>query len=484
MKAVFSVAAIRAAEEVAFALGEPARSDLVTFELEETSALMLRAASGLAGVIDSELRRAGTHRAEVLIVAGPGNNGGDALWAGAMLARRGVGVSVWRTAETAHLEGWAALQGAGGVEVDAVAAIRMLGEVDLVVDGVLGIGGRGGLPDLVGTFARACRDVGVRVVAVDLPSGLEGDSGEVSEAFTADVTVTFGGLKPCLVMEPAASHCGRVELVDIGLDLKEPDLEAWEESDVAARWPFPGPESDKYSRGVVGIDAGSVQYPGAAILSCLGASYGGAGMVRYLGEAHDAVIAALPNIVLASGRVQSYVIGSGWGARQGGESDVAGVLATGVPTVVDAEAIGMLPQHRLNERILLTPHAGELARLLGASRPEVVSDPVSAVRRASEMTGAVVLLKGASQYVATPSGRVTLAVPGPAWTAQAGSGDVLAGTCGALMAAGLKARDAALGGASVQALAARATLGPVPPQDLARRLPEVIAAWTAPSARW
>lgn len=321
-------------------------------------------------------------------------------------------------------------------------------------------------------------------MAVDLPSGLQGDSGKVTEAFTADVTVTFGGMKPCLVMEPAASHCGRVELVDIGLDLGEPDIEAWEESDVAARWPFPGPESDKYSRGVVGIDAGSVHYPGAAILSCLGASYGGAGMVRYLGEAHEAVIAALPNIVLARGQVQSYVVGSGWGARPGGESDVAGVLATGIPTVVDADAIGMLPQHRLNERVLLTPHAGELARLLKISRPEVVADPVSAVRRASAATGAVVLLKGASQYVATPAGRVTLAVPGPAWTAQAGSGDVLAGTCGALMAAGLETREAALGGASVQALAARATPGPVPPQDLARRLPEVIAAWTGPVTRW
>jgi hydroxyethylthiazole kinase-like uncharacterized protein yjeF len=484
MKPVFGVAAIREAEEAAFALGEPARSDLVTFELVETSALMLRAASGLAGVIDSELRRAGTHRAEVLIAAGPGNNGGDALWAGAMLARRGVGVSVWRTAGTAHMEGWAALQGAGGVEVDAISAIRMLGEVDLVVDGVLGIGGRGGLPEGVGTFARACRDVGVRVVAVDLPSGLEGDSGEVSEAFTADVTVTFGGYKPCLVMEPAASRCGCVELVDIGLEFGTADMEAWDESDVAARWPFPGPMSDKYSRGVVGIDAGSVQYPGAAVLSCLGASYAGAGMVRYIGAARDAVISALPNIVLAEGRVQSYVIGSGWGERLGGESDVAGILATGIPAVVDAEAIGMLPRHRLGERVLLTPHAGELARLLGVSREEVVSDPVSAVREAAASSGAVVLLKGASQYVATPAGRVTLAVPGPAWTAQAGSGDVLAGTCGALLAAGLGAREAALAGASVQALAARATPGPIPPQDLARRFPEIIAAWTGQPTRW
>ena len=278
MKPVFGVAAIREAEEAAFALGS--RPGAIWSRSNWwRPAPSCCGPRPLAGVIDSELRRAGTHRAEVLIAAGPGNNGGDALWAGAMLARRGVGVSVWRTAGSAHMEGWAALQGAGGVEVDAISAIRRLGEVDLVVDGVLGIGGRGGLPEGVGTFARACRDVGVRVVAVDLPSGLEGDSGEVSEAFTADVTVTFGGYKPCLVMEPAASRCGRVELVDIGLEFGTADMEAWDESDVAARWPFPGPMSDKYSRGVVGIDAGSVQYPGARC-SCLGASYAGAGMVR------------------------------------------------------------------------------------------------------------------------------------------------------------------------------------------------------------
>lgn len=477
MKPVYSVAEIRAAEEVAFALGEAAETDLVGFRPVETSALMLRAASGLAEVIGAELGRAGTHRAEVLVVAGPGNNGGDALWAAAMVARGGVSVSAWRTEGAAHAEGWAAFRANGGREVDAVAAIALLGEVDLVVDGVLGIGGRGGLPSAVAIFADACRDAGVRVVAVDLPSGLQGDRCGVTEAFTADVTVTFGGLKPCLVMEPAASHCGRVELVDIGLELPAADLLTWEEPDVARRWPVPGPTSDKYARGVVGVDAGSHHYPGAAVLACTGATFAGAGMVRYFGSARDAVVSALPNVVLASGRVQAHVIGSGWGDRPSGPSDVAGVLATGLPTVVDADAIGVLPRW-LNGPVLLTPHAGELARLLGVARAEVTADPVSAVRQAAERTGAVVLLKGATQYVAEPSGRVTLALPGPGWTAQAGSGDVLAGMCGALLAAGLSPREAALVGASVQALAARANPGPLPPQELVRRFPGVVASWT------
>lgn len=483
MKHVYSVAAIRAAEEAAFALGEVAQTDLVTFELVDTSALMLRAASGLAEVIEVELRRVGVHKASLLVACGPGNNGGDALWAGAMLAGRGVSVAVWWTAGEAHAEGWAALRAAGGREVDALGAMAALGEVDLVVDAVMGIGGRGGLPDAVATFAAACADTGVAVVAVDLPSGLAGDSCGVTEAFAADVTVTFGGLKPCLVMEPAASRCGRIELVDIGLELPDPSLVVWEVSDVARRWPRPGPESDKYARGVVGVDAGSEHYPGAAVLVCQGATHAGAGMVRYFGSARDAVVSALPNVVLAPGRVQAHVIGSGWGERSNGAADVADVLATGLPTVVDADAIGMLPA-QCSDLVLLTPHAGELARLVGVTREEVNADPVSAVRFAAKRTGAVVLLKGATSYVAEPSGRVELAVSGPAWTAQAGSGDVLSGICGALLASGSSTREAALLGASLQAMTARANPGPIPPQELARLMPGVIAAWTSDDPRW
>lgn len=450
--------------------------------------LMQRAAAGLASVLLGELRgvRGAVHGARVLVVVGAGNNGGDALYAGVRLLRRGVRVWAWRTSTRVHDEAWTAFRAAGGRELDAVGVVAALGDADLVVDGVLGIGGRAGLREPVALFARACADAGVPVVAVDLPSGLDADrcgAGTPASHFTAARTVTFGGLKLCHVLEPAASACGAVEVVDIGLDLPEPDLRCWEDSDVAAAWPYPSATSDKYSRGVVGLDTGSDGYPGAAVLSTLGAVYAGAGMVRFAGAdaAASLIRAAAPNVVFGTGRVQARVLGCGWGDRPDGAATVEAALADGLPLVLDADALRFLPAGELGERVLLTPHAGELARLIGADRAEVTADPVRAVREAARRHGATVLLKGATQYACRPDGRVAVAVPGPHWTAQAGSGDVLAGICGTLLAAGLPPATAALAGASVQALAAAAAPGPYPPQRLAERLPAVIAGLPRPT---
>ena len=148
--------------------------------------------------------------------------------------------------------------------------------------------------------------------------------------------------------------------------------------------------------------------------------------------------------------------------------------------VVDADAISMLPEGPLRPDVLLTPHAGELARLLGVERDAVEADPVAHVVRSASATGATLLLKGATQYVAEASGRVTIAVGGPAWTAQAGSGDTLAGMCAAMLAAGRTAREAALLGASLQAIAARNFPGPRPPQDLVRHVADVLPTLRPP----
>ena len=453
--------------------------------------LMQRAAAGLASAVLRELRaRAGVYGARVLLVVGAGNNGGDALYAGARLLDRGVRVRAWRTSSDVHEGAVRAFLGAGGREVDAVGAVAELGRTDLVIDGVLGIGGRPGLPQPVALFARACADARVPMVSVDLPSGLSADSPnrgvglvetrgvELVETthFTADLTVTFGGLKFCHVLEPSASACGRIELVDIGLDLPAPDLRVWQQVDVAAVWPWPDAKSDKYSRGVVGIDTGSARYPGAAVLSTLGAVHAGAGMVRFTGvaEASDLVRAAAPNVVAGAGRVQAMVLGSGWGDHSDGAATVDRALHTGLPLVLDADALRCLPDRPLGEQVLLTPHAGELARLLETSREQVQGDPIAAVRSVAQRFHCSVLLKGATQYACTPDGQVTIAVAGPAWTAQAGSGDVLAGVCGTLLAAGLAPDSAALAAASVQALAAAARPGPLPPQDIARSLVGVV----------
>lgn len=463
----YRVAQIRTAEQRAI--------DAVGVEL-----LMQRAAAGLATAI---LRRlpswTGKRRcygARVLLVLGSGNNGGDALYAGVRLARRGVAVKAWRTGASVHAAGWAAFLAAGGREVDAATAGSLLGRLDAVIDAVAGIGSRPGLAAEVADFAQRCREAQVPVVAVDLPSGLSPEPPFVEAPhFVADLTVSFGGRKLCQLMEPVKTACGEIELVDIGLDVDEPTLRQWTPADVAACWPRPDATSDKYSRGVVGLDTGSADYPGAAILGAAGATHSGAGMVRFLGASSvaAAVVDHFPNVVCAPGRVQAMVLGSGWGDH-GSASMVAEAMATRTPLVVDADALRYVHDGG-HAHVLLTPHAGELAFLLGCERSEVVADPLAAVRRAAERTGCTVLAKGATQYLAVPGEQVVdIAVPGPAWTAQAGSGDVLAAVAGVLLAAGLDARQAGLAAASLQALAAAATLGPIPPQDLAETLPSVI----------
>lgn len=478
MQRAYTVQTIRAAEAAAMAV------------LPEGT-LMQRAAAGLAAAILRELRSGrGAYGARVLLAIGPGDNGGDALFAGVRLLSRGVAVRAWRTDSRVHHQGWSAFLAAGGREVTMSEALGLVAGADLVVDGVLGIGGRPGLTEGVAVFARACAQAAVTVVAVDLPSGLLADGcgsatgdqrDDLPASFTAALTVTFGGLKLCHVLQPARSRCGRIEVVDIGLGPTEPDLLAWEPRDVAAVWPFPDATSDKYSRGVVGLDVGSDEYTGAGLLVTLGAVHAGAGMVRFQGGSQrvaDLVRQAVPSVVFSPGRVQARVLGSGWG-RSGSDDSrrLRDALDSGTPAVIDADGLRLLPQGQLPDRVQLMGHAGEVAALLGVPRGEVADDPIGAVLRVSAARGCSVLLKGATQYVAAAgSNLVQVAVPGPAWTAQAGSGDVLAGICGTLLAAGLAPADAALAGASVQALAAAAHPGPHPPQSIGPHLANVVAS--------
>ncbi len=416
----------------------------------------------------------------VLVVAGPGNNAGDALFAAAELGEllgRPVPLWVWPVVDATHTDGLAAALDEGAVVVDAAGALTLCTGVGLVLDGVSGLGGRPGLPDAVAAVARAVAGAGVPVVAVDIPSGLVADSCVAHESFAADVTVTFVARKLAHMAEPAASGCGRVDLVDIGVAPPASDVHVVTEDDLRAWYPWPGAGSDKYSRGVVGVDTGTDVYPGAAVLGVSGALHAGAGMVRYAGPVRDEVLRAFPSVVAPvdpsdPGRVQAWVVGSGW---PGGDADRLGRrLADGVPLVVDAGALADLPG--LSAGCLLTPHAGELARFLGVERSSVEADPVGHSRRAATRAGASVLLKGATQYCAAPDGSVLVVEAGPAWTATAGSGDVLAGIAGTLLAAGLPAHRAGALAAALQARAASAMPGPHTPEELAARsLPSVIA---------
>ena len=216
-----------------------------------------------------------------------------------------------------------------------------------MLDGIVGIGGRPGLrPDAERVVARFA---GTPVVAVDVPSGVDVDTGRLEGAHVrADVTVTFGTHKVAHLVDPAAEACGVVHLVDIGLDLPEADLTALQAADVAALLPVPRADDHKYTRGVVGVRAGSEDYPGAAVLCTAGAASGLAGMVRYVGAAADPVRAAHPDVVVGTGRVQAWVVGSGGSGDA--EQALADALVDGVPVVADADAIQHLVSTGLDHR--------------------------------------------------------------------------------------------------------------------------------------
>src|SRR6478735_928758 len=428
-------------------------------------ALMHRAATGLAVAIADLL--GGVYATRVLLLVGAGDNGGDALWAGAMLARRGAAVEAVLLSSKVHEAGLAALRSSGGRAVLAAEAHHP----DVVVDGIVGIGGRPGLRDeAAGALALF---EGVPVVAVDVPSGVDVDTGQLPDRHVrADLTVTFGTHKIAHLVDPAAQACGVVHLVDIGLDLPEPPVEALQPVDVARLVPTPGPFGHKYTRGVVGVRAGSETYPGAAVLCTSGAGSGLAGMVRYSGSAADAVRARHPEVVASEGRVQAWVVGSG--GDTDAEAALADALSDGVPTVVDADALMHVQQGPRG--LVLTPHAGELARMLDVERAEVEADQLGFARRAASEYDAVVLLKGRHTLVARPDGRVRVTTSGVPWLAVAGAGDVLAGVIGSLLAAGLDPWDAASVGSWLHGAAATQASGggPLTATRVADAIPEVV----------
>jgi ADP-dependent NAD(P)H-hydrate dehydratase / NAD(P)H-hydrate epimerase len=535
MRNAYSVSQVRAAEAALFAL-------------VPEGALMQRAAAGLAAVC-ADLLRAGAGRvygARVVILAGTGDNGGDALYAGERLARRGASVTAVQAGARMHADATRALVAAGG-RVIAVAprrdpgatrvdlgsgregdldlpgvspasaggasdrdqgrydagheVRRAIGHADLIVDGMLGIGGNGGLREPYATLAQLAANArNATTVAVDLPSGIDADTGAVAgPAVRADVTVTFGAVKPGLLIDPGAGRAGVVEFVDIGLGPYldgPPGASAPQGRDIAGLLPRPTAESDKYRRGVVGLLVGSDRYAGAALLATGGAVHGGAGMVRLVTfpGAAAAVRQVHPEVIITElaretgnrsassglalqggnaqfpqdvGRVQAWTVGSGMGTDDAAARRLAAVLATSLPVLIDADALTLLARHReLLPRpapTLLTPHAGELGRLLDADPADIEARRLEHARRAASKLGACVLLKGSTTVVAPPDGLdpVLVNTTGTPWLATAGTGDVLAGLAGALLAQGLLPPQAAITAAYLHGLAARlAARGP------------------------
>ena len=437
--------------------------------------LMQRASTALAGVCLDLLRsaRSGVRGAHVVALVGTGNNGGDALWALAHLSRRGIVTAAIGDPGRMHAEGAAAARAAGvrviawgDPQVDAV-----ITSADLVLDGILGIGGAGGVREPAAGAVRAVLGSGVAVVAVDVPSGVDSDTGQVAGlAMQADVTVCFGVLKPALVVPPARSRAGSVTVVDIGLQARDLEPAAWALSLADLVVPGPAANAHKYSRGVVGVTAGSLAYPGAALLAVGGARMSGVGLVAFGGasgavhpgsepgtrsgadHAHPGeldpvaalVVAAYPDVVLAPGRaVDARCVGPGLGTGQDALEAVLRAMADPAPLVIDASALTVLARQdgrrALAERAaagwvsVLTPHAGEFARM-GFDPSD---GPLAAARRAAEESGAVIVLKGPGTVVAAP-GVTYVDAFGDASLATAGSGDVLAGLLAGMLAGAVR----------------------------------------------
>lgn len=495
-------------------------------------ALMARAAFGLAAAVVTELRTAGRriYGSRVCLLVGSGNNGGDALFAGAILAGRGVHTTAILTGTRTHPEALDRFRDRGGravtleaATVDPLALLCL--SADLVIDGILGTGSAGGLREPAASLIRRLQSgteggdapgPRPRVVACDLPSGVDPDTGTcAAPVLSADLTVTFGGAKIGLLAGPGALAAGRLQVVDIGLGERTglPELVRLIPRDLAALWPVPGPKDHKYSRGVLGIIAGSHRYPGAALLAVDAALAAGVGMVRYLGPEDVArlVAAHAPEAVcsqdsVAESRVQAWLAGPGAVGDSGQESRIAAALESGLPVVVDAGALeAVSPQRHLGPHHILTPHAGELSALLArfdvhVARREIEQDPFRWVRRAAELTGATVLLKGSVTLVAAPSGPVFSQAEATPWMAAAGSGDTLSGILGSLAATlAEKAEPVGLPGvnaearwavaaamaAAVHGMAGTTAAGGAPLRagDIARAVPATVARILASGAR-
>ncbi len=443
---------IRAAEAVALAdVGEPM--------------LMARAARAVADAVTARMPPPVPGRSAVLLV-GSGNNGGDALYAGVTLRRRGMAVTaILANPDRVHDAGLLALRRAGGrvVAADSAGVHRLVATADAVLDGLVGLGAQPPLRSPMDRLAEWAAECHGWRVAVDLPSGIESDTGRSDGAvFDADVTVTVGGLKTGLLLADAA---GDVRVAPIGMDPAVVAPQAGHDAivitddDVISLMPQPKPNDNKFTQGVIGVVAGSQRYPGAAILCVGGAVRLRPGLVRFAGPHADAVLARWPEVIAAAdpaqaGRVQAWAAGPGMGTDGAALARLRTVLAGGEPVLVDADGLTLLSsapwllqdRRRRGAITVLTPHAGEFARLFPDLDP---ADRVRSVRAAAARSGAVVLLKGYRTVIADPAGALAVNTSGSPQLASAGSGDVLAGMIGSLLASGMDPLLAAALGAHI-----------------------------------
>jgi hydroxyethylthiazole kinase-like uncharacterized protein yjeF len=447
---ILDAAQMRAAEAQVIAAGTSAE------------ALMARAGEQVA----EQVRRlaAGT---EVLVLCGPGNNGGDGYVAAAALRRAGHAVRVAACAPPATV----AASAARAAWMGPVEELGGAAPAPIVVDALFGIGLNRPLD------AEICEPLcnlirGARLsIAVDVPSGVSTDEGSsLADVSPVDLTLALAAVKPAHVLQSSAARCGDIRLLDIGVDVSGPVRVA---SAPELRSPSPG--DHKYSRGLVAVVAGRMA--GAAALAAVAAGRGGAGYVRLLGSATD----RLPHAIvrqrfsaeaLADERVGAVVIGPGLGRDDKARERLDVACASGRPMVIDGDALHLLGEAPARVPTILTPHAGEFARLFGDITGNKIDCAIEAARRAN----AVVVFKGADTVIAAPDGRAIVHAHAPAWLATAGTGDVLAGVIGAQLAGGADLFTAAANGVWLHAEAARLSGPAFIADDLAAHLPAALGA--------
>ncbi len=466
---------MRAADAEAIRAGTPA------------GLLMENAAQGVAAELTSSFPDA----RDVIVVCGPGNNGGDGLAAARLLSGRGLSVSVFTLGDPDSYRGEAAENASrareAGLELAPLsrrggmaAFSRRLRAADAVVDALFGTGLTRALSGSAAQAVSSINSAGRPVVAADLPSGLSADTGQLlGPCVKASATVAFAALKHAHVFWPARGFCGRVVVHDIGIPRRalfpprEP-LAVVEAADVRRWLPPRAADSHKADFGRLAVIAGSRGKAGAAALAARGALRCGAGLVTVFCPAsiESVIVSALPEAMtrglpeedgalaaLASDPLlealrdfDAAVAGPGLGTGKGTVALLERLLGAKCPLVCDADALNAFAGRprafsRRRGRTVLTPHPGEAARLLGTTGGDVQGDRLAAARRLSRSSGAVVLLKGAGSLTCSPKGSVTLNPTGTPLMSTAGSGDVLAGAIGALLAGGLSAERAAIAAA-------------------------------------
>ncbi|WP_380878001.1 bifunctional NAD(P)H-hydrate repair enzyme [Sphingomonas sp. DBB INV C78] len=453
---ILTAAETRAAEEAIFARGVP-----VVDLMEQAGAAVAEAAWRYAAMPPT------------LILCGPGNNGGDGYVAARHLAERGVHVRVAATGEP-KTEAAAAMRARWDGPVEAIEGAR---SAPLVIDALFGTGLVRPLDSALAAELARLTAAAKLSIAVDLPSGVSTDDGAVlSPVPVFDLTVALGALKPAHLLQPSAPYCGRVAVADIGLDGGAARL--WEVE--RPHLPAPGPADHKYSRGLLAVIGGAM--PGAALLAATAAQRAGAGYVVLTGEnitgGPHALVRRGEAEALADARTGAVVVGPGLGRDSAARRRLRAAMEAGHRLVIDADGLALLADggishlKRLAEPAVLTPHEGEFKRLFG----DLPGSKVDRARAAAERSGAIVLLKGADSVVAHPDGRAAVTQTAPAWLASAGTGDVLAGIIGALLARGIDPFAAAQAALWLHGDAARRAGAALIADDLPTHLPAALAA--------